>query len=108
LESKKEHAYHFSTQSIEKAHDNRFGIKNSQIFHGIIHGNKMSTRPFPKNPTNILSLHHNHYHPKKLQIHGNSQKIPKKIALPYFFWDFFKKKIKKQHHSITIFFLENP
>ena len=45
LESKKEHAYQFSTNSIKKVHDNRFGIKNSQFFIGIIHGNKLSTLP---------------------------------------------------------------
>jgi len=42
-------------------------------------------------------LHHIPYHPKKMQTHGNPRKSPKKIALPYFFCFFLKKKIKKQH-----------
>ena len=37
---KKHHTYHFSTTTIKKSHANRFGIKNSYFFIGIIHGNK--------------------------------------------------------------------
>ena len=47
-------------------------------------------------------LYHSPYHPKKMKTHGNPQKLPKKIVLPYFFCIFFKNKIKKQYHSITI------
>jgi len=56
LESKKEHAYHFSTHSVKNAHDNRFGIKNSHFFLGIIHGNKMSNIPLIIRCDKIVSI----------------------------------------------------
>jgi hypothetical protein len=46
LECKKEHTYHLLTNLIKNAHDNRFGIKNSQFFSGIFYGNKMSKLPY--------------------------------------------------------------
>ena len=36
------------------------------------------------------------------------EKAQKKSPYHIFFCIFFKKKIKKQHHSITIFFLKKP